>query len=158
MKNFEIIYQKYQMISKRQNILEQAKSYLLIFVLWCDFKLINHYIKIMITMKRKHIKMTKSELTSGKGYKEKDKGFNRLWSQYYKEKIVNKTASEPQKNNIDRHYVSKLLTNNDIEPNLLQELNIHFRVCLNILKPSYWIIEIKWWTRWTRRKRKDDIN
>ena len=45
---------------------------------------------------------------------------------YIKEKIKNKTASEPEKINIDRYFFKKLINNNDTEPELFDELYIKF--------------------------------
>ena len=39
-----------------------------------------------------------------------------------KEKIKNKTASEPEKINIDRYFFKKLINNNNVAPDLFDEL------------------------------------
>jgi hypothetical protein len=156
------------------NILEQSTSNLnynymfRYFLLRCNYKIDKSLYKDYDHDDAKIYKDDEERIkTSGEGYKEKD---NKILTDdeanIIKEKIKNKTASEPEKINIDRYFLKKLINNNNIDPELFDKLYIKFweskhnrHIIKNIkaeILNKYEFIKIK--NDEYEEKIKDDIN
>ncbi len=101
------------------------------FLLRCNYKIDKSLYKDYDHDEEKKYKDDEERIkTSGEGYKEKEnKILTDNEANIIKEKIKNKTASEPEKINMDRYFFKKLINNNDIEPELFDELYIKFWEC-----------------------------